>query len=91
MARLMHYQLITTRSERDRKMTISCKGKIMCNLKLSLRIRKSLLSEKTFLQLTTKMVNLQNNKCYIQKMHNGAIIKLKLKFSEKTCKSRPYQ
>ena len=44
-----------------------------------------------FLQLTTKMVNLQNNKCYIQKMHNGAIIKLKLKFSEKTCKSRPYQ
>ena len=47
--------------------------------------------EDIFLQLTTKMIGFQNNKCNIQNMHNGAIKKLRLKFSEETCKSRAYE
>ena len=44
------------------------------------------ISEDIFLQLTTKMIDFQNNKCYNQNTYNGAIKKLKLKFSEEIYK-----
>ena len=92
MAHLMYYKLVPMRKKKTwNNDDLPYRKNCVQSQKTMIEYQKeTVIPEDILLKLTTIMVNFQNNKFYIRKVHNTATKKLKLKLSSVTCKPRAY-